>query len=103
MFCCVVTKIGTGICLYTPYKCTKFQLDQSTHLRVGANFLICAKIQKKEKKKKQRTKTETLVSNTSETLGAIYFKFGIQPPLIGRLFHHKFGDLQVKGDRSMNA
>jgi len=48
--CCVVTKISTRICLYTPYKCTKFQLDQNTCLRVRAKFVICAK-----KKKNWRT------------------------------------------------
>ena len=41
--CYVVTKIGTKICLYTPYKCIEFQQDQSTCLRVTADFVICAK------------------------------------------------------------
>jgi len=41
-----------------------------------------------EKKKK----TETLVSRISEMPGAIYFNFGIQPPLIGGHFYSKFGD-----------
>jgi len=51
--CCVVTKIGTRICLYTPYNCTKFQLDQSKHLRVRANFVICVKRRRKRKKTKK--------------------------------------------------
>ena len=41
--CYVVTKIGTKICLYTPYKCIEFQQDQNTCLRVRADFVICAK------------------------------------------------------------
>ena len=66
---------------------------------------LCEKT-KKEKKKKKKTKEkkpENLVSHISETSGMIYFNFGIQPPLIGRHFHSKFGDLRVKGHESMNA
>jgi len=47
--------------------------------------------------KKERKKAETLVSRISEKPDAIYFNFGIQPPLIGGHFHSKFGDLPVKG------
>jgi len=43
--------------------------------------------------KKLRAKTKTLVSRISETPGAIYFNFGMQPPLISGQFHSKFGDL----------
>ena len=50
--CCVVTKIGNRICLYTPYQCSKFQQDQSTRLRVRANFVICAKRWRKKMKNK---------------------------------------------------
>ena len=46
--CCAVTKIGTRICLYTPYKCSKFQMDQSMHLRARADFVICAKRRRKK-------------------------------------------------------
>ena len=51
--CCVVTKIGTRICLYTPYQRTKFQQDQSTHFRVRADFVICAKRRRKKTSKKK--------------------------------------------------
>ena len=47
----ILTKIDTNICLLMPYKCTKFQPDQSTHLRVGADFVICAKRRRKKKTK----------------------------------------------------
>jgi len=50
--------------------------------------------------KRQRKKTETLVSPISETPATIYFNIGIHPPLIGGHIHSKFGDLQVK---AMNA
>jgi len=56
----ILTKIDTSICLLMAYKCTKFQLDQSTHLQVMADFSICAK--------KRRTKNETLVSRILERL-----------------------------------
>jgi len=59
--CCVITKIGTRICSYTPYKCTKFQLDQSKHLQVRANFVICVKI-RGEKKWRKKLKLWSLVS-----------------------------------------
>ena len=93
--CCVATKIGTRICLYTPYKYTKFKLDQSTHLRVKADFVICAK--------RRRKKTETLVSRILETPGTIYLNFGIWLTLIGGHFYSKFSDLQVKFHGSMSA
>ena len=60
----ILTKIDTNIFLLMPYKCTKFQPDQTTHLRVIADFAICAK--------KRRTKTETLVSRILQTPGVIY-------------------------------
>jgi len=59
-------------------------------------------VRKDEEEKKRRTKTETLVTHISETPGAIYFKFEIQPPLKGGNFHSKFGELQLKGHGSMN-
>ena len=103
----ILTKIDTSIRLLMPYKCTKFQPDQSTHLQVMADFAICAKRRRRRRRKKRRTKrrtkTETLVSRILETPGVIYFNFGIQPPLIGGQFHSKFGDLLVKGHESMNA
>ena len=48
--CGIFAKIGTRFCLYTPYKCTKFQMDQNTHLRVRADFVICAKRRRIRKK-----------------------------------------------------
>ena len=94
---------NTNIRLLMPYKRTKFQPDQSTHLQVRADFVICAKRRRRRRKKKQRTKTETLLSRISETPGATYLNFGIQPSLIGGQFHSKFGDLRVKGHGSMDA
>ena len=54
--CWIVTKLGTTICLYTPYKCAEFQLDQNTHLRVRADFAIGAKKTKKEIRRKKKLK-----------------------------------------------
>ena len=67
---CVVTKIGARICLYTPYQCTKFQQDQSTHLRVRADFVICAKIRirRRKKNKEQNLKIWSCVSWSSVML-----------------------------------
>jgi len=58
---------------------------------------------RKDEEEKRKTKTETLVSRILEMPVVIYLNFGIQPPLIGRQFHSKFGDLQVKSHGSMNA
>jgi len=96
----ILTKSDSNIRLSMPYKCTKFQPDQSTYLRVRANFVICAK---RQRTKKTINKTKTLVSRISEMPGAIYFNFRIQPSLIGGQFHSKFGDLRVKGHGYMNA
>ena len=49
--CGIFTKIGTRFCLYTPYKCIKFQVDQNVHLRVGADFVICPKRRRRIRKK----------------------------------------------------
>ena len=68
--CRVITKICTRICLYIPNQCTKFQQDQSTHLQVKADLVICVKSQKNPK-------------FGLSHFGAIYFNFGIQLPLIG--------------------
>ena len=51
----ILTKIDTNICLWIPYKCTKFQPNQSTHFRVIADFSICAK-RRRRRRKKRRTK-----------------------------------------------
>jgi len=45
----ILTKINTNICLLMPYKCTKFQPDQSTHLRGRAD--LYEKTKKKMKNK----------------------------------------------------
>ena len=50
----ILTKIDTNICLLMPYKCTKFQPDQSTHLQVMADFAICAKRRRRKKKTKNK-------------------------------------------------
>ena len=107
----ILTKIYTNICLLMPYKCTKFQPDQSTHLRVRADFVICAKIKTKKEKKKNLKNEEQklklffpgldglpflplpaqkgmcwttekyLLSCISETPGAIYFNLESSLPL----------------------
>ena len=51
----------------------------------------------------KKKKPETLVIHISEMAGAIYFKFGTQPPVIGRHFHGEFGDLWIKDHGSMNT
>ena len=66
--CGIVIKIGTRICLNTPYKCTKFKPDWSIHLRVRANFVICAK---------RRREKKTKVFHISEKAGTIYFNLGM--------------------------
>jgi len=58
----ILTKIDTNICLLMPNKCTKFQPDQSTNLRVRADFVICAKRQKKKKPEEPKLKLWSLVS-----------------------------------------
>jgi len=81
--CCVVTKIGTRIRLYS-YTLPVYQISAESeykHLQVRADFVICAK--RRRRRKKTRTKTETLISRILETPGVIYFNFGIQPLLIG--------------------
>jgi len=70
----ILTKIDANICLLMPYKCTNFQLDRSTHLRVRADFVICAK-------RRRRIKTETLVSRILEMLGTIYYNLESCLPL----------------------
>ena len=45
-FCCFWSRIR----LHTSYKCTKFQPNRSTGLRVRANFVICAKRRRKRRK-----------------------------------------------------
>ena len=62
----IITKFGTRICLYTPYKCTKFQPDQNTRLRVRADFMICAKRRRRRIRKKTKKETETLLTCISE-------------------------------------
>ena len=97
--CCVVTKIG--IYLYTPYQCTKFQLDQSMPLRARADFVNCVE-RRRRRKKNEEQKLNFGLSYLGKSWRDL-LNFGIQPPLIGRHFHRKFGDLRVKGHRSMNA
>jgi len=60
---------NTDNCLWTPDKCTKFQLDWSTGLQATAIFFKCAKTQRK--------KLESLPTHISETLCVIFFKFGV--------------------------
>ena len=63
-------------------------------IRVRKLESICDLCKNTNKKKKNKgEKTKTLVFHISETPGAIYFNFGIQPPFIGGHFHSKFGDL----------
>jgi len=93
----IVTKVATRICLFTFYKCTKFQPIKNTCLRVRADFVICVK------RRRRKKNPENLLTCISEAAGVIYFNFGMLPPLIARHFHSKFGDLQINNDRSMNA
>ena len=81
------------------YMWAKCQRDQRMCSQVRAVF-VCAKGRKKKPTKK---KTETLVTHISEMAGAIYFKFGMQLPIIGGCFHSKFGVFQKKDHRSMNV
>ena len=66
-----LTNIDTGNCLWMPYKCTKFQLDFCTSLRVTAIF---SSVRKDEQEK---TRLESLFTHISETLYAIFFKIGV--------------------------
>ena len=66
----ILTKIDADNCLLTPDKCTKFQLDWSTSLQVTAIFSSV-------RKDKEEKKLECLLTHISETLCAIFFKFGV--------------------------
>ena len=72
-------------------------------MRVRAVFVVCAKDEEEEEKKKRRKKRETLISHISGVAGAIHFKFGMWPPLIGRRLHNKFGFDRIKDHGVMNA
>ena len=48
----ILTKIDTDNCLWTPYKCTKFQLDWNTSLR---NTVIFSSVQKDKEKNEEKT------------------------------------------------
>ena len=43
------------------------------------------------------------MTHISEMTSVIYFKFGMQPPIIGGHFHSKFGVFQIKDHKSINA
>ena len=43
----ILTKLDTNIRPLMSYKCTKFQPDRSTHLRVRIDFVICANEEEK--------------------------------------------------------
>ena len=59
----ILTKINTNNCLWMPYKCNKFQPDQSMYMWVRANFVICAKDKEQAKKKtEKKLKLWSLVS-----------------------------------------
>ena len=74
------SNIGTEFCFNNPFKCVKFQLDQSTCLCFITDFAKCAN---KEVEGKNEEKPETLAACISEMAGAISFKFGIWTPLPG--------------------
>ena len=94
----ILTKIDTRNRLCIPYKCAKFQSDRITRLGV------CWIYEKtKKKKKKPRKKRETLVAHISGVAGAIHFKFGMWPPLIGRRLHNKVYFDRIKDCGVMNA
>ena len=80
-----------------PTRVPNFSLIEVCIPELGQFLCLC------KKKKKKRTKTETLLTYISKTAGMICFNFEIQPPLIGGHFHNRFGVLQIKDDRSMNA
>jgi len=65
----ILTKIDTDNYLWAPYKCTKFQLDWSTSLRVTVIFSNMRKDEEKTKK--------SLLAHISDTLNAVFFKFGV--------------------------
>ena len=97
----MVPKFGTYICLWLSYMWAKCQRDQRMCSQVRAVFVF---VQKEGRKKKPTMKkTETLVTHISEMAGAIYFKFGMQLPIIGGCFHSKYGVFQEKDHRSMNV
>ena len=61
----LVRILDTNTRLLMPYKCTKFQPDWSTHLRITADFVICAKRRRRRRSKKneeQKLKLWSLVS-----------------------------------------
>ena len=93
----ILTKTDTDNRLWMPYKCTKFQLDQSTSQRVTAIF---SSAQKDEEKWKR---LESLPTHILETLSTIFFEFGVQSPLVGGHFHSNFGVLQIKDHGVMNV
>jgi len=68
----ILTKIDIDNCRWTPYKCTKFQLDWSMSLRVTPIF---SSVHKDEEKKWKILKS--LFSHILETLFTIFFKFGV--------------------------
>jgi len=58
----ILTKIDIDNCLWTPYKCTKFQLDWSTGLQVTAIFSSVWK----DEEKKNEEKTSKVCSLISQ-------------------------------------
>ena len=52
----ILTNIDSNIRLLMPYKCTEFQPDRSTHLRVRVDFVICAK-RRRRRRRIRRKKT----------------------------------------------
>ena len=67
-------------------------------------FLSSVRKDEEEKEeKKRRKKCKSLLARISGVAGAIYFKFGMWPPLIGRRLHNKFGFDRIKDHGVMNA
>jgi len=58
----ILTKIDTDNRLWMPYKCTKFQLDWSTSLRVTAIFSNVQKDEEEKKNKEKNSKVCSLIS-----------------------------------------
>ena len=57
----ILTKIDNDYCLWTPYKCTKFQRDWLTCLRVRLIFQVFEKTNK-QKKRRKNLKVCSLIS-----------------------------------------
>ena len=81
----ILTQLGTKMCYYTTFLCTKFQGNQVTRFNL---MVTLTPLWKGEEKKYKETKP-IFGSYISETPGAIYLKFGMRGTDIRGHLHSK--------------